>query len=73
MSKLRDEEMGSEEESHSRKRGANNMNIQNLKIDKIQAKIDNMIARIESDFMVSRKGLVDDLGEIQDILEGMRQ
>lgn len=49
------------------------MNIQNLKIDKIQAKIDNMIARIESDFMVSRKGLVDDLGEIQDILEGMRQ
>lgn len=48
-------------------------NQHNLKIDKIQAKIDNMITRIESDFMVSRKGLVDDLGEIQDILEEMRQ
>lgn len=48
-------------------------NPHNLKIDKIQAKIDNMLTRIESDFMVSRKGLVDDLGEIQDILEEMRQ
>ncbi len=48
------------------------MNVQNLKIDKIQAKIDNMITRLESNFMVARPHLIDELEEIQNLLEEMR-
>ena len=48
-------------------------NTGNLKIDKIQAKIDNMIFRLGSNFMVARPHLIEELEEIQDLLEEMRQ
>ena len=49
------------------------MNENDATIDRIQAKTDNMITILESNFMASRPGLVSDLEEIQDLLEGMRQ
>jgi len=48
-------------------------NTHNLKIDKIQAKIDNTITRLESNFMVARPHIINELEEIQDLLEEMRQ
>ena len=48
-------------------------NPHNLKIDKIQAKIDNMVTRLDSNFMVARPRLIEELEEIQNLLEEMRQ
>ena len=47
-------------------------NLENDKIQTIQVKIDSMITRLDSNFAVSRPGLVSDLEEIQDLLEGMK-
>jgi len=49
------------------------INVNNLKIDKIQARIDNTITRLESNFMVARPHLIEELEEIQDLLEELRQ
>lgn len=45
----------------------------NLQIDVIQAKIDGMITKLESNFMIARPHLIDELEEIQNQLEEMRQ